>query len=134
MAKRQTCRRPTVASKRFDRTVDNTDYKSFKQFYSANEDRYGDDVRIGEISGGELQWTITWLPRTSEVVAFAKGWSDPTYHARITNCESPHLTASDPPQLVCVLGRVESAADARTRLAAATSLDTVRVALALNAP
>ena len=55
------------------------DYESFEDFY-ANEQRRGDDVRLGEIVDGEYRWRILWLPRTNEVAAFAVFWADEHLH------------------------------------------------------
>jgi hypothetical protein len=108
------------------------DYPSFETFYSANVARRGDDVRLRDLRDGELLWAIVWLPRTTEVAAFAKGWADPTWHRRLaTNGETGASAMStwQPPQLVFVLGQASSAAEAKSCIKSSTSLGAMRASL-----
>ena len=115
-----------------------SDYDSYEGFYSENEERRGDDVCIGTIADDQLEWTVNWLPGTREVVAFPDRWSDEDAH----QLRSPGVSGSWPgpapvplvftaplPTLVHVLGRAESAEQARTRIASAANLDAARAAL-----
>jgi hypothetical protein len=116
------------------RTRDGADYQSFEAFYSSNEERRGNDESIAEIADGELRWQVSWLPRTSEVIAVPVGWLDESAHRAVHVASSglggfsSYSAAGAPaiPEMVLVLGRVASLEQARRRLAVAASLDEVR--------
>ena len=117
--------------------VEAADYRSCASFYEANEDRRGDDVVLGEPQDPEINYSVCWIPRTGEVVAFARDWIDEMFHRHVVGtggADSANayatLGVSPVPELAFLLGRTDSAALARDRVASATDLDTLRALLA----
>ena len=114
------------------------DFHSWRNFYDDDEKRRGDDVKIAEIADIELCWNVCWLPRTQEVVAFSAEWQDPQWHHFVTDGGSSEgyvaIATAPVPELVCLLGPAETAAQARARLATVSTLAECRIVLGESAP
>jgi hypothetical protein len=120
-------RERTEAHKRFmgeyhERSADlsrlgaTADYKHVEAFYDANPDRRGDDVTAGTINDADLRWSISWLPKTGEVIALADNWLD---------ADGPEHV----PEYVFILGSAGSEQEARAAVARSVTLETLRDAL-----
>jgi hypothetical protein len=120
--------------------VDAADFRSWKDFYEADERRRGDDVVVGEVTDGELHWRICWHPRTQEVAGYGAGWVDERWHRGIVGGSSSSATDSGVasnmalgparvPEVIYLLGHAGSADRAKERLATARDLNEVRASM-----
>jgi len=106
----------------YDRSADlsrlgaNADYKHLEAFYEANPDRRGDDVPAGTIDDVDLRWSISWVPKTSEVIARATNWLDAGNTEQV-------------PDYVFVLGNAPSEQAAQAAVARSHNLETLKDAL-----
>jgi hypothetical protein len=103
------------------------DYESFDSFYASDPTRRGDDVAIGQLEDDGYRWDLRWLPRTFEVVAFCVGWTNESAHLYADRVDQPHF--DKPPELVHVLGRAATAADASQRVLGNVTIESVKAAL-----
>jgi hypothetical protein len=98
------------------RLATTADYRHPDAFFDANPDRRGDDVVAGTIDDVDLRWSITWIPKTTEVIARAASWLDAT---------SPEQV----PDYVFILGRASSEQAAQAAVARSHTLETLKDAL-----
>jgi hypothetical protein len=123
-------------------TARDAQFRSWKSFYESDTRRRGDDVVIKDLFDREIRWSVCWLPRTHEVVAFAVGWADERWHPALfrsggsiyfpAGCAG--LGVAVVPELVNMLGHAESAAAATAQLAAVSTVAEARSALEPRTP
>ena len=112
------------------------DFRSWKAFYDGDARRRGKEVALGELADGEFCWRIIWFP-TTEVVVWPFRWQDERRHRALYGQVGQRTRPSDVtigpaalPEMIYVIGRVESADEGRQRVASASTLDKVRCTLA----
>jgi hypothetical protein len=119
-----------------ERILAEADFESFHAFYERNEARRGDDIALARFADGELIWSVCWLPRTTEVVAFAVAWAETRWHENVRVTESfmavqTGLSPERIPELVFVLGHAETSDRAGSAIEATNrDLASIRAALA----
>jgi hypothetical protein len=119
--------RKLEAERELDRTGREADYRSWDEFYGEYYNRRGTDVRIGVFTDRGLRWTLSWLSRTTEVIAWPISWIDEGSHLWFDPWGyDGGVNLARVPQWVFVLGRVESLDEARAALASASTLDDAR--------
>jgi hypothetical protein len=121
---------------RVQQLIESADFRSWSSFYTANEARRGDDVLIKVVTDDELRWNVCWLPRTTEIAAFATEWVRPALHRmryRGTldgdGGKVVVTAAAAVPQIVELVGRSASIEEARVRLGYALTIEDCRTAL-----
>jgi hypothetical protein len=116
-------------------SLDLADFRSWKDFYEADERRRCDDVEVGEVRDGELRWKLCWHSGTQEVVAYGVAWIEERWHnGSLVGDTAAHEgrwsgTTIGPdrvPDVIHVLGCAETAEDAKWRLRGARDLTEAR--------
>jgi hypothetical protein len=92
------------------------DYKNVEAFYEANPDRRGEGEPAGTIDDSDLRWSISWLPKTNEVIARASNWLD---------ADTPEPV----PDYVFIVGSARSQDEAKSAVARSHTIETLKDAL-----
>jgi hypothetical protein len=101
-----------------ERLRERADYQSWEDFYGGDAERREGEAKIGTFNSAGLQWRIIWS-RTTEVVAWAFAWKDEQQHL-VPVVESGEgggigFGPAFVPDMIFVLGRADSAEDAKRR-------------------
>jgi len=92
------------------------DFKHMDAFYEANPDRRGEGQAVGTIDDADVHWSITWLPKTHEVIAQASNWLDPDHEEHV-------------PDYVIIAGSARSENAAKAAVVRSHSIETLKDAL-----
>jgi hypothetical protein len=119
-----------------ERLIADAEFQTFHAFYEQNEARRGDDIALVRFADGEIVWSVCWLPRTSEVAAFAVAWTETRWHENVRATQSfvgvqAGLSPEPIPELVFVLGHAETSDRAGSAIEASNrDLASIRAVLA----